>query len=66
MVIERKRLTHEKDGFLWLCPRCGDKLYEELIELKDLVRDLPPVFERFYGNAANCTCRTCGTRVTRS
>jgi 3-hydroxyanthranilate 3,4-dioxygenase len=65
MVLERKRLPHEKDGFLWLCPKCGETLYQEFLPVKDLVRDLPPVFERFYGNAEHSTCKKCGHRVTK-
>src|SRR3712207_7141309 len=46
LVIERKRLAHERDGFLWVCPQCNEKLYAEFFHLKDLVRDLPPVLDR--------------------
>lgn len=66
MVIERRRPEGVKDGFLWFCPKCGEKLYEEFLVVKDLVRDLPPVFDRFYGNAAHCTCKKCGAKVTKS
>ncbi|MEW6055016.1 MAG: 3-hydroxyanthranilate 3,4-dioxygenase [Bdellovibrionota bacterium] len=61
LVLERKRLAHEKDGFLWVCKNCGQKLYEEYFHLTDIVSQLPPVFERFYGRAQNTTCRNCGT-----
>lgn len=61
LVIERKRLPHEKDGLLWLCPQCGEKLYEEFFHLKSLVRDLPPIMERFYQE--HSTCRKCGAKV---
>ena len=66
LVIERKRLPHEKDGFLWICKNCGAKLYEELLRVNDIVTDLPPVFERFYGNELNTTCRRCGQKHARS
>jgi len=29
----------------------------------DIVKDLPPVFERFYGSATARTCKRCGTIV---
>lgn len=64
LVIEHKRRPGELDGFVWVCPKCSEKLYEEFIELKSLVRDLPPVFDRFY-NSDQCVCKKCGTRVTR-
>lgn len=65
LVIERKRLAHEKDGLMWLCPKCNEKLYEEFFHLTDLTTQLQPVFERFYGSAKNSTCRKCGTRVEK-
>lgn len=65
LVIERKRFPKEKDGFVWFCPKCGKKIYEEFVEVKNLVTDLLPVFDHFYGSAENSTCKHCGTRVAR-
>ena len=65
LVIERKRLPHELDTLLWLCPKCGAKVYQESFHLSDLTTQLQPVFERFYGDPKNCTCKTCGTVVER-
>ena len=65
LVIERRRLPHELDAFLWMCPSCGEKVYEETFHLTDLVTQLPPIFERFYDDAAHSTCQTSGTRTTR-
>lgn len=61
LVIERKRRPGEKDGEMWFCQECGNKLYEEYFELKDIEKDLPPVFDRFYSNIENRTCSECGT-----
>lgn len=61
LVIERKRLPGEVDGFLWYCDECDTKLYEEYLEVSDIVKDLPPVFERFYENAENRRCKNCGS-----
>ena len=65
MVIERKRQPGEKDGFVWFCPQCHKKLYEERLEVTNLVKDLPPVFERFYGNPDHTRCKNCGTVASR-
>jgi 3-hydroxyanthranilate 3,4-dioxygenase len=65
LVIERRRLPSELDGFVWFCPKCGNKLYEEFLHVTDLVGQLPPIFDRFYGDPAHCTCAKCGTRVTK-
>ncbi|MBI3554177.1 MAG: 3-hydroxyanthranilate 3,4-dioxygenase [Elusimicrobia bacterium] len=61
LVIERKRAPNEKDGLLWLCPKCGEKLFEDFFHLTDLTTQLQPVFERFYKSHA--TCKKCGTVV---
>lgn len=61
LVIERERKKEELDGFLWFCENCGNKLYEEYEYVYDIVKQLPPVFERFYGNTENCTCGNCST-----
>jgi len=60
LVLERRRLAHELDTFLWVCDRCGEKLYSESFHLTDLVAQLPPVFARYWGSAANTTCKACG------
>lgn len=65
LVIERKREQSqektEMDGFLWFCENCGEKLYEEYEYVTDIVKQLPPIFERFYGNLEHRTCKQCGT-----
>ncbi len=61
LVIERKRLPHEQDGFQWYCDNCSALLYEEFIYLQDIERDLPPVFKRFFDYEEHRTCQRCGT-----
>ena len=60
LVVERKRLETELDGFLWFCEKCYNKLYEEYLYITDIVGQLPPVFDRFYSSEANRTCKKCG------
>ena len=60
LVMERKRLEHELDGFMWFCESCSSKLYEEFLPVKDIVKQLPPVFDRFYSSIDNRTCKNCG------
>lgn len=60
LVIERRRRADEQDGFMWYCEGCGEKLYEEYLHVSDIVAQLPPVFDRFYGNEAHRRCRSCG------
>ena len=65
LVIERKRLDHELDGFLWFCDNCDNKLYEEYVFVDDIVAQLPPIFERFYDSDKNRQCDKCGTVMPR-
>jgi len=65
LVVERRRRPGERDGFQWNCERCGNLLHEELIELTDIEKQLPPVFERFYASRAQRTCSRCGTVLER-
>jgi 3-hydroxyanthranilate 3,4-dioxygenase len=61
LVIERRRLPHERDGLMWFCPSCHGLLYQEMFELDDIEQDFPPVFDRFYASLDRRTCRQCGT-----
>lgn len=61
LVVERKRTEDELDGFQWHCEKCGSKLYEEFLRITNIVTQLPPIFERFYGNKDLRTCKKCGT-----
>mgnify|MGYP001819137861 FL=1 len=61
LVVERKRLEHELDGFLWFCDNCNNKLYEETVYVDDIVNQLPTIFERFYASETNRRCDECGT-----
>jgi 3-hydroxyanthranilate 3,4-dioxygenase len=60
LVVERKRNEDELDGLAWFCQECTNTLYKETFHLEDIVKDLPPVFDRFYANDDNRTCDKCG------
>jgi 3-hydroxyanthranilate 3,4-dioxygenase len=60
LVIERKRQPGEMDGLQWYCENCDNKLYEEFFPLKNIEKDFPPIFDRFYGSLENRTCKKCG------
>ncbi|MGV3589192.1 MAG: 3-hydroxyanthranilate 3,4-dioxygenase, partial [Adhaeribacter sp.] len=61
LVIERYRQPGEQDGFLWFCENCGEKLYEEYLEVNDIVKQLPEVMNKFYASEDKRTCKNCGT-----
>lgn len=61
LVVEKKRDANEVDGFMWFCEGCGEKLYEQFMNVSDIVKQLPPVMEGFYGDEEKRTCKKCGT-----
>jgi 3-hydroxyanthranilate 3,4-dioxygenase len=61
LVMEVIRQTQEKDGFLWYCENCGNKLYEEYQHISDIVTQLPPIMNKFYSSLDLRTCKKCGT-----
>jgi 3-hydroxyanthranilate 3,4-dioxygenase len=65
LVVERRRQPGERDGFQWYCENCGRLLHEEFIELTDIEKQLPPVFERFYADPERRTCSHCGAVLER-
>jgi 3-hydroxyanthranilate 3,4-dioxygenase len=60
LVVERRRRAGELDGLCWFCERCASCLYREELQLVDITRDLPPVFDRFYADAGHRACQRCG------
>lgn len=65
LVMERYRRDGEKDGFLWFCENCSNKLYEEYFELTDIVKQLPPLMKKFYDSEELRTCKKCGAVMQR-
>lgn len=63
LVMERKRRENEKDGLLWFCENCNEKLHEEYFTLKDITSQFQQVFEKFYNSDALKTCKKCGHKM---
>ena len=59
-MIERTRPEGVKDGFEWYCRECHRLLHRVEVQLKSIVRDLPPLFEKFYASEKLRTCAGCG------
>ena len=59
LVMEIKRTHDETDGFIWYCENCGEVLYDEYFKLEDIVKQLPPVMDRFFSNEGHRTCGQC-------
>ena len=61
LVIERYRRPGEKDGFIWHCENCGEHLHSSFAEINDIVAQLPPIMDGFWGDIDKRTCKNCGT-----
>lgn len=61
LVVERKRLNEEgKDGLIWYCDNCNNKLHEVYFPLHDIETDFLKHFKDFYTNEELRTCNKCG------
>ncbi|WP_427309821.1 3-hydroxyanthranilate 3,4-dioxygenase [Cupriavidus sp. H39] len=60
LVVEMPRPQGALDAFEWYCLRCHHLVYRAEVALQSIVRDLPPMFERFYGDASLRRCPHCG------
>lgn len=61
LVIERVRKgTELKDGLLWFCDKCNNKLHETYFKLENIEKDFLPRFREFYGNDELRKCNNCG------
>jgi 3-hydroxyanthranilate 3,4-dioxygenase len=60
IVIERIREEGTLEKFVWFCLECDHKVHEVELQVRNIVADLPPVFELFYGSAEARTCDNCG------
>jgi 3-hydroxyanthranilate 3,4-dioxygenase len=61
IVVERIRHEGVLEKFQWYCPHCGAVVHEVELQVRNLVKDMPPVFEAFYGSERARTCSRCGT-----
>ena len=59
LVIERQRPAGMQDAFQWYCDGCGEIVHRIEVQLRSIVADLPPLFDRFYSDPALRTCRNC-------
>lgn len=61
LVIERQRPAGILDGFEWYCLNCHALVHRVEVQLLSIVKDLPPLFERFYDSESLRRCKSCGT-----
>jgi 3-hydroxyanthranilate 3,4-dioxygenase len=61
LVIERRRREDEKDGLLWFCEACNEKLHEVYFQLTDIQSQFQTEFKKFYNDENLRTCKSCGS-----
>ena len=60
IVIERARPEGVIDGFEWYCPKCWERVHRVEVNVTNIVKDLPPLFDAFYAGARRCqSARFC-------
>ena len=60
LVVEGNRRPGEEDAFEWFCFECGERVHRVQLEIHDIVKDLPPLFEAFYASPGARRCEGCG------
>jgi 3-hydroxyanthranilate 3,4-dioxygenase len=60
LVVEKMRPAGVQDGFEWYCPACAALVHRVEVNVKNIVADLPPLFEAFYSGRRECPkCGHC-------
>jgi 3-hydroxyanthranilate 3,4-dioxygenase len=60
LVFERPREPGVLEHFQWYCLECNHRIHDVELQVRDIVVDLPPVFEAFYSDERARTCDQCG------
>lgn len=61
LVIERQRPIGALDGFEWYCLQCHALVHRIEVQLRSIVDDLPPLYDKFYASESLRRCKHCGT-----
>ena len=59
LVIEMKRKEGMRDGLMWFCDNCNNKLHATYFPLKNIEKDFQPRFKAFYASEELRTCSKC-------
>jgi 3-hydroxyanthranilate 3,4-dioxygenase len=49
-----------KDGLMWFCDNCNEKLHETYFELKNIETDFQLRYKEYYESESLRTCKKCG------
>ncbi|MEV8637194.1 3-hydroxyanthranilate 3,4-dioxygenase [Streptosporangium sp. NPDC051023] len=59
-LVERIRPEGVLEKFRWYCQECNAIVHEVELQVRDIVADLPPIFQAFYDDEKARTCDNCG------
>ncbi|MDP9864442.1 MULTISPECIES: 3-hydroxyanthranilate 3,4-dioxygenase [Streptosporangium] len=59
-LVERVRPEGVLEKFRWYCLECNAVVHEVELQVRDIVADLPPIFQAFYDDEKARTCDGCG------
>ncbi len=59
LVIEYPRSEGMLDALEWYCENCNTLLYREKFALDDIEKDMPGIFDKYYGDKGKRTCSKC-------
>jgi 3-hydroxyanthranilate 3,4-dioxygenase len=60
LVVEKVRPKDVDDAFEWYCPKCWTRVHRVEVNVQNIVKDLPPLFEGFYQSEKARSCPKCG------
>lgn len=61
LVVEYQRDIGELDGFEWACENCAHLVHRVELQVQEIDKDLPPLFEAFNNDEDARTCPNCAT-----
>lgn len=61
LVIELKRDVKMKDGLIWFCDNCNNKLHDTYFQLTNIEKDFQSRFKEYYTSKEKRTCHECKT-----
>jgi 3-hydroxyanthranilate 3,4-dioxygenase len=54
LVVEKVRPNDVADAFEWYCPKCWTRVHRVEVNVQNIVKDLPPLFDAFYSGSRKC------------
>ena len=63
LVVEYKKKNGEKDGLMWFCEKCNNKLHEVYFQLTDIQTQFQTEFRKFYESRVLRTWKKCGAGI---